>query len=482
MRSRPAPVIVFYLIALLAVAAVTIACSFGLHVFGLASAALLFLLPVLLASALGGFGPGLLAAAAGALAYNFFLLPPRLTLQVHGLDNVVSVAVLFVVAYVTAQLATALKAREADAEQRATASAEAAKLSALLGSSEADAAIDNAVSFIATRYGAVRILARGEIADADGAFSPLDVSAAAWAADNCEMTGHGTGVMPVAGWTFIPLAPPRQSGGDLAAVARPLDGGTRKEAELLQLRALVLLLGQARDRQAFETERRERERLEDRDALRRSVLASLAHDFRTPLTVIAGELASLGEERPEALRALAETRRLDRMMDDLIGAARLEGGALTPRLEAVDLIDVVTDASEGLARSFADLQLAIALPAELPLVTADPVLLRHVLVNLLDNASRHADHAVAVEAKLDGDRVLLSVADDGPGVPAEDRAQVFDRFVRLDVGDRQGGSGLGLAIVRGFADAMGIGVGLEESATGGACFILSLPLREAVAA
>lgn len=467
----------FYLIALIAVGCVTLVTAIWLPAIGLASAALLFLLPVLLVAARGGLGAGMLAAGAGAIAYNFFLLPPRFTFRIHGFENVVSVAVLFAVAFVTSRLATALARREAEAEARAAASGEAAELSALLSRGEPAKGVAAGIAFIGQHYGETRILPQNALPEPDSAFSTLDLSAAAWAMHNGDMTGHGTAIMPAAEWTFLPLAPGGQQGSDLAAVARPSTGATRSQQTLEQLQALVRLIGQASDRLALDAERRARERLEDRDALRRALLASLAHDFRTPLTVISGELDALGSDAPGVARALAAARRLDRMMDDLLGAARIESGALVPRVEAVDLVDVVSAACEALALSDGGPALHRNIPAHLPLVMTDPVLLRHILVNLLDNAARHAATGISIEAAADGDRVSLVIADDGPGIPPEQRERIFDRFTRVEGSDRSGGSGLGLAIAKGFADALGMDISVSDRPGGGACFTLSVPLR-----
>ena len=469
--------------ALVAVAAVAWATERLLPVLGLASSALLFLLPVLLASARGGLAPGLVTALAGAAAYNFFLLEPRFTFRVHELDNLVSVFVLGAVAVVTSRLASRLKAREAEALERARTSEQAAELSAVLAAGTPAAALDEGLALVARRYGTVRLLADGEPPD-DAAFSSIDRAAAAWALHNGDCTGHGTQVMPAADWTFVPLAPKARRGSGVAAFARPAAGATRSEDELDQLRQVGLALGQARDRVVLEDERRERERLEERDALRRALLASLAHDFRTPLTVVIGRLELLARTQPEAQEALAAARRLDRRMTDLLGAARLEAGALAPTLEAVDLVDAVAAACDGI-----DLPAGVALhrtiPADVPFVSADPVLLHHVLANLLDNALRHARAEVAIAAARTGDGVRLTVSDDGPGVPPDQRDAVFERFARGASGpapaDRSGGSGLGLAIVRGFAEAMGMTVTVETADSGGACFVLAMPVAPGAA-
>lgn len=460
--------------ALLAVAAVAWLTAALLPVLGLASAALLFLLPVLRAATRGGLGPGILAALGGAAAYNFFLLEPRYTFRIHQLDNLISAVVLLAVAVVTSRLATRLMAREAEARDRAAASEEAAALAGELGAGPPAQALEAGLALLRGRHGEIRIVTPETLAAPDARFSALDLSAAAWAMHNGDVTGHGTETMAAADWTFVPLAPRVRAEQAVAAVARPADGTTRSLADLERLGELCLLLGQCRDRAALEQERHERERLEERDRLRRTLLSSLAHDFRTPLTVITGQLELLARTQPDAVEALQAARRLDRTMADLLGAARIEAGSLAPRIETVDLVDAVSAACASVPLP-PGRRLERTIPADLPFVAADPVLLHQILANLLDNALRHARERVTLTVRPADPAIVLAVDDDGPGIPAADRAAVFERFTRLAGTDRTEGSGLGLAIVRGFAEAMGMTVSVTSAPAGGARFELALP-------
>lgn len=464
-----------YVLALLGVALIGWLTTIFLPILGLASAALLFLLPVLFASARGGTGPGLVAALAGAAAYNFLLLPPRFTLRVHGFDNVISVVAFFSVALVTSRLSIRLQAQRNEAEVRAQESREAADLAAVLGNSDSDQALANGTAWLEERFGPASLIARGEPSGDDGRFSSLDLSAAAWAMHNGDMTGHGTAVMPAADWTFLPLSPHNRGEGHVVALARPASGRVRGEPELAHIRQLVFLLGQAWDRAALGRERRERERLKDSEDLRRSLLASLAHDLRTPLTVVIGRLREMGSAVPEAAETLAAARRIGRMMEDLLGAARIESGHLAPNMESLDLVDVVSTACAA-ASAPSEIAIERTIPNDLPLVRGDATLLHHVLLNLIDNAVRHARSRIMISATAASGNVRLTVADDGPGIPPQERERIFERFVRIEGTDRTHGSGLGLAIVKGFADAMGIGVEAKGTPSGGACFALRLPL------
>jgi two-component system sensor histidine kinase KdpD len=463
MRTRAAD----YSLAIGGVALVAWATCAFLPMLGLASSALLFLLPVLLASARGGLGPGMVAALCGAGAYNFFLLPPRFSLRIHATENLVSVVVLAVVALVTSRLANNLRAREAEASARAAASEEVAQLSALLAKGAAAKALEKGLGYIAARYGALVLLQPDAPMD-DASFCSLDQSAAAWARHNGDMTGHSTLVMAAAEWSFIPLLPKARQDGPVLALARPTTGATREALQMVHVQTLCRLLGQAWDRVALEEERVRRERLAQADSLRRTLLASLAHDFRTPMTVVTGHLEGLAQDHPPAREALMAARRLGRTMEDLLAMARIEDGSLSPRLESLDLVDVVAQACHG-----RDVSRAIG--ADLPFARADAVLLHHILTNLLDNAGRHARTIVALSATTSPGALHLAIEDDGPGVPPAERARVFHRFARIEGGDRHQGSGLGLAIVQGFADAMGMTITIDDSPLAGARFTLSMP-------
>jgi len=458
-------VLTSYAVPLAGVALVTWLTSAMLAQWGLASAALLFLLPVLLGAARGGLGQGLVTALAGAAAYNFFLLPPYFSFRVHGPDHAVSVLVLVLVALVTSRLATRLRAREEEALARASASEELAQISALLAKGTPVDAFSRARDFVAGHYGPLHL--GGE----EDGFSSLDQAAAAWAMHNGDATGHGTAVMAAAEWSFLPLAPKGRGTHALMALARPEDGHTRPLGEIEHLQQVALLLGQGRDRIALEEERHARETFAESDRLRRTFLASLAHDFRTPLTVMTGQLEALAARSDEAREALAAARRLERTMSDLIAAARIEEGSLRPQCESLDLVDAA-DAACAAAVMPGGIELGHAIPADLPFVRADAVMLHHVLINLIDNALGYATSRVMLGAQAQGGEVTLWVEDDGPGVPPAERTRIFERFARIEGGDRAQGSGLGLAIVKGFAEAMGMQVSIEESPLGGARFTL----------
>jgi signal transduction histidine kinase len=256
--------------------------------------------------------------------------------------------------------------------------------------------------------------------------------------------------------------------GDLdARVPEPSTGATDDELARLarSINAMAASLQQARQAE-------------------REFLLSVSHDLRTPLTAIGGWAEALADGAAPDPAAAGETiraasSRLDRLVRDLLDLARLRARAFTLDLATVDLREVASGTLDGFRPELEDsgLTAAIDVPAEPVLVEGDADRLAQVVANLVDNAGRHADSRLRVEVRAGGDRALLAVEDDGPGIPAAERPLVFER---LHGGTRPAaragtGTGLGLAIVRELARAMGGDAIAEAAPSGGARLVVMLP-------
>ena len=259
-----------------------------------------------------------------------------------------------------------------------------------------------------------------------------------------------------------------------SATARLADGDTDVRVRARGPRAVRGLVG------SFNTMA---ERLDRSRADRQALLADVTHELRTPLTVIAGGVEAMLDgvhpaDAEHLAPILAETRVMDRLLDDLRTLSLAEAGALPLHREAVEL--------RGLARDVVSAHAAAATAGGVALrasdgarvdATVDPVRVREILVILVTNALRHTPSggAVRVDVQRDGDDAVLTVSDDGEGIPAEDLDRVFVRFYRR--GD-SGGSGLGLTIARNLAVAHGgtIDVRSDGIAGHGSTFTVRLPL------
>jgi two-component system OmpR family sensor kinase len=225
-----------------------------------------------------------------------------------------------------------------------------------------------------------------------------------------------------------------------------------------------------------------REETEATLARQREFVADASHELRTPLTSVLVNLELLeeildGEPREAAASALRSSRRMRRLVADLLLLARADTGRLPPHAP-VDLADVVTDAAAELEPVAGDHEISVSAHPGAEVQGARDELHRLVL-NLMENALRHTDPGTAVEASVErvNGQVILAVEDDGPGIPPDLREKVFDRFFR-GAGDRSGSSGLGLAIVRAVATSHHGTVQLEPPLDGrGARFVVRLPAR-----
>jgi two-component system phosphate regulon sensor histidine kinase PhoR len=229
-----------------------------------------------------------------------------------------------------------------------------------------------------------------------------------------------------------------------------------------------------------------RQRLE---AVRREFVANASHELRTPLTSIRGFVEALEDgalrDADKGPRFLEKIRRhADRMgalLDDLLELSRLESGERPTERVPVSLTALAEDVLAGFRDAAAAKGVTLTGPtASAPEVLSDPERLQRILVNLVDNAVKYTPaggHVAVSCAPTSAGRVVVEVSDDGPGIPAEHQARIFERFYRVDKARSReaGGTGLGLSIVRHAAESIGARVSLESAAGRGARFAVELP-------
>jgi K+-sensing histidine kinase KdpD len=228
-------------------------------------------------------------------------------------------------------------------------------------------------------------------------------------------------------------------------------------------------------------------RLQELDNLKTTLVASVSHELRTPLTTIIGFGALLPDylDDPEALEHVAliqrESAHLEALISNLLLASRLEAGALEYRRDRLDLGDVVTEAVDLIARLFPDRQIDLRLAGVLILETGDQGTLRQVFTNLIENAVKYSPTGTPVDVTAEGDseQIVVTVADRGPGIPADEREVIFERF-RRGKNHAEQGTGIGLYLVRALVAAHGGTVQLADRPDGtGSMFVTTLPVRVA---
>ncbi len=255
------------------------------------------------------------------------------------------------------------------------------------------------------------------------------------------------------------------------------------EEERVLLRSFVNHAALALERARLRDQALRSELLEEVDRLRHAMVGAVSHDLQTPLATV--KVASstlvdpkmpLSDEDVDELHGLIdiEVDRLIRLVTSLLDMTRIDAGVLELHRGPRSLPELVREAVGSLHASLGDRDVATEFREPLPDVDVDPVLIRQVLANLLDNANRHAppESVITVAGEVRGDRVALSVSDEGPGIPAEEREVVFDRFVRFDTGGR---TGLGLTIAKTFVEAHGEKIWVEDTHGKGSRFVFTLP-------
>ena len=478
-----------YLWTTVMVAAVTAAATGLSHILNLGNVALLYLLPVMAAASLFGLRTGLFAGLSSSLAYNFFFLPPTHTFTVSNPENVVSIIVLLGVAVVTSQLTSRVRAQADLAASSARSNAALAGFLRQLTSLGDRTEVSRAICAEISRLFELRVvilekeeagLAVQAASSPDTRMETMELAAAQWAQETGQPAGRGSGTLTASDWLFQPL-----KAGDrtlaVLGIARDDGGDPIRSDQLPLLSSLLDQAALALERLRLEAEMRDVDAVRERDRLRAALLSSVSHDLRTPLTSVLAGAAELRREIDHPLLVMIESEalRLNRFVGNLLDMARVEAGAMRLRIEPVDLTDAVAAAVADTRRSLEGHQINLQVLPNLPLVSVDPQLFHHCLLNLLDNAGRYADPGtpITVQAERSYGELTLSVMDEGPGLPPGRETEVFETFRRLEGSDRTaGGTGLGLAIVKGFAEAMGMTV----VATGrrdrkGACFTMRFP-------
>jgi two-component system, OmpR family, sensor histidine kinase KdpD len=426
-----------------------------------------------------------LAAVLSVAAFDFFFVPPYLTFAVSDSQYIVTFVVMLLVGLLISTLASRVKAQAEAARGRAARTqilyATSRDLAVAKTVDEVVQAVSRHVSEIL--QGPAEILLPGPEdrlpPAADGpAGDPREIAVAQWVLDHGRPAGLGTDTLPAAAGLYVPLRGSQSVVGVL---------GVRPQESLLPLTPDQLDLVETLARQAASG--LERVRLAsamETERLRNTLLSSVSHDLRTPLAAITGAASTLLQTAPldaAAERALKESiydeaERLSRLVTNLLDMSRLESGTLHLDREWHSVEELVGAALARLEKVRKGRAVEVKVPADLPLVPVDGVLIEQLLVNLFDNAFKYSDPAspVRVAAEVADRTVTVEVADGGPGVPAGEEEHIFEKFHRGSTAPK--GFGLGLSIARAIATAHGGRIWAEARPPRGIAFRFTLPLGD----
>ena len=487
-RSAPSE----YAVALGIVTLVTIA-SFALPVQYYLSVGLVYLLAVIVISLKVGRGPVFAAGVLSALTWDYLFIPPRYTFRIDKIEDMLLFGTYFVVALVSGQLTARIRAQSRNErlrEERATALFNLTR--ALAEASTLDDAVFAALRQVDTLFGATTCLLIAE--EPDGAIHPHFAGSCAitekeravidWTFMNRRNAGRFTDTLPSSTGYYLPLVREGRSVGVLGIVV-PTDATlTLGQRDLIEVFARQLALAVERDNLRAAGEREKL--LQESEKLNRALFDSVSHELRTPLAVIGSAVENLKSAPPtlrDSLVSEIETasRRLNRLVSNLLDQTRLETGSLQPSMDWCDMNDIVNAAIANVRDALGSHPFEVSVTEGMPPVRADFTLMEQAIANLLINAAHHTPESTPIflTAGLErgGERAYVTIADRGPGFPAGMKDRLFKKFARGDAA-RAGGLGLGLSIVRGFIAAQGGSIVVGENPGGGAVFSIYLPHKQ----
>ena len=488
-----------YAAAAAIVLAVAAACYPFSRFLGYQLVALVLLFTVAVLPLILGIGPVLLAAALSALAWDFLFIPPVFTFSVARPEDVLMLFMYFCIALVTGVLTTRARVQAKAVRQREERAVALYTLTRALSDARSkDDVVRSAVANVHRFFKADVVVCLGQ---ADGDIfteahpeSSLKIDAkefavAAWVYWNEKKAGKFTDTLPSSVATYFPLSGPRYP---LGVIGVCLSQGTplSLDQETL-LENFIRQISSAIERETLNEMTKQAIVIEESERLYKTLFNSISHEMRTPLSAILsaaeglrdGRLAENGTVRKELVDEIHQgAGRLNRLVENLLDMTRLESGLIKPKIDWCDINDLIATTVRKLGKELSAHTVTIDVSPDAELVKMDYALMEQALTNLLLNAALYTPKGseIRIDCVQEGNECVITVSDNGPGLPPGSEGKVFEKFFRLP-GTQSGGTGLGLSIARGFVEAHRGSIRAERRKEGGTRFVIRLPFEPAPA-
>jgi two-component system sensor histidine kinase KdpD len=436
-----------------------------------------------------GTGPILISATLSALIWDFFFIPPPYTLHVDKPVDMLMLIMFFIIALLSGVLTSRIKRQEMKIrirEERTDALYQLTKvLSTATGVEEVITIAKNDIKKYFNL--SCRIILKNDDNELDYTnpknsdfnLSRNDMSVAAWTFQHSSKAGKFTDTLPSSSYTFYPLKGNQMNLGVIAI--RKDVVFTQGEEQFWE--AFISQISGKFEREYLRNMAKQAFVLTESDKLYKTLFNSISHELRIPVATIMGASDSLlTTQHPEAIinelsaEILKASKRLNRLIENLLNMSRLESGRITPKLDWCDIHDLINKVAESLQDELKPFHLHVVIPEDMTLVKIDFGLMEQVLYNLLYNATQYAPTSVnlRVKAFYDNGILTLQVMDRGPGFPPKEISLIFNKFYRVE-GSKAGGTGLGLSIAKGFTEAHKGTITVENRQNGGAKFTIKIP-------
>jgi two-component system sensor histidine kinase KdpD len=438
-----------------------------------------------------GTGPILLAATLSSLIWDFFFIPPSYTLHVEKPEDMLMLAMFFIIALLNGVLTSRVKRQEMKIrirEERTHALYQLAK--ELSTTSGIEDVLTLAVRDIQKYFNmGSAVFLKDEANQLEKqirhktslVFSESELSVADWTFRHSTKAGKYTDTLPSGNYTFYPLKGNNDNMGVIAV--QHLKVFTQGEEQFWE--GFLPQVSGKIEREYLRMAARNAYILNESDKLYKTLFNSISHELRIPVATIMGASDTLiaQDYSPETRKILNEeintaAIRLNRLIENLLNMSRLDSGRLTPRVDWCDLHDLINKVIQTLAIELKPFKVDIVLSDDMPLVQLDFGLMEQVIHNLLLNATQHAPEGSNIRVKFfyDNGFLVIQVMDRGPGFSAPDLAMVFNKFYRGESAVA-GGTGLGLSIVKGIVEAHKGLVTAQNRLNGGALFTIKIPTK-----
>jgi two-component system sensor histidine kinase KdpD len=468
---------------------------------GSASMVMIYIIGVVAVALRHGRGPSLLATALAALAFNFFFVAPYYSFKIAEEEQSITFLVIMLTGLIISTQNSRLRSHAISARKREKNTSALFAMSRELSASRGKIQLAQvAAQHLSEIFGSDIFVwlpddkqqlqtVVAETETENGGIDPVrEESVAHWCYTHKQNAGLGTNTLPSAQALYVPLLGSAGVVGVLGAMPHDPDALSYSADQVELLEAFANIVASALER-AIAAELVEKTAFEaESEKLRNILLSSVSHDLRTPLASITGAASTLlleggritQEFRHELIKTIHEEgARLARMVTNLLDVSSLESGSVKLNKELYFIEELIGSALMRVDAKLKNHEVDTYVQDGLPLLRMDGLLIEQVLINLLENAAEYTpeDTKIVISATLDKPYVLISVIDNGPGIPEGEEERIFDKFYAGAKRHEQKGGALGLAICRGIINAHDGEIWAENKEEGGAAFYFKLPIK-----
>jgi two-component system sensor histidine kinase KdpD len=436
-----------------------------------------------------GIGPIFLSATLSAILWDYLFIPPSMTLHIEKTEDVLMLIMYFIIVMLNGILTSRVRRQEKMTREREERTRALYLLTMELSSaSGVDEVLKVSIKEIQRFFNMASaiILQSGQKEldkeirhDCEIKLTENEMSIASWTFHHSRNAGKYTDTLPSTPYTFYPIIGSRHNLGVIAA----RQSKAFKGDEEIFWDTFRTQISSALEREMLNELARKAQILDESDKLYKTLFNSISHELRIPVATIMGTsdtLLSAEFDKQTHDKLVTEiftaSERLNRLIENLLNISRLESGRITPKVDWIDVHDLLNKVTGSLASELKQFKLQVVIPDGMPLVNVDFGLMEQVLHNLVLNATQYSPHQTTVRIKMyyEKPQFVMQVMDRGPGFPKNAIPYVFNKFYRVE-GTQTGGTGLGLSIVKGFVESLNGTVEIENRKNGGARITVRIP-------